>query len=120
MINNAAFPQVGILGLGFLGQILAREFSAVPESWGTWHETPPPELALYVFSFDWSLKKTWSALPEIPVTLVLTIPPLLNNPDAEAAPAPLGQVDAAKSSGNRAYDLHFQHRSLSQTQRNLE
>ncbi len=84
MINNAAFPPVGIIGLGFLGQILAREFSTVPDSWGTWHLTPKPELALYVFSFDWSLKKTWSALPEIPVTLVLTIPPLLNNPDAEA------------------------------------
>jgi len=38
MINNAAFTPVGILGLGFLGQILAREFSAVTESWGTWHD----------------------------------------------------------------------------------
>jgi len=84
MINNSALPQVGIIGLGFLGQILAREFSTVPDSWGAWHETPPPEQALYVFSFDWSLKKTWSALPETPVTLVMTIPPLLKNPDTEA------------------------------------
>ena len=84
MINNAAFPPVGILGLGFLGQILAREFSAVPESWGTWHLTPPPEPILSNFSFDWANENNWSALPEIPVTLVLTIPPLLKNPETEA------------------------------------
>ncbi len=84
MINNAAFPPVGILGLGFLGQILAREFSAVPESWGTWHLTPPPEPILSNFSFDWANENNWSALHEIPVTLVLTIPPLLNNPEMEA------------------------------------
>ena len=84
MINNAAFPPVGILGLGFLGQILAREFSAVPESWGTWHLTRPPEPILSNFSFDWANENNWSALPETPVTLVMTIPPLLKNPDAEA------------------------------------
>ncbi|HIB16924.1 MAG TPA: hypothetical protein EYO28_09465, partial [Candidatus Lambdaproteobacteria bacterium] len=84
MINNAAFPPVGILGLGFLGQILAREFSAVPESWGTWHLTPPPEPILSNFSFDWANENNWSALPETPVTLVMTIPPLLKNPETEA------------------------------------
>jgi hypothetical protein len=84
MINNAAFTPVGILGLGFLGQILAREFSAVTESWGTWHLTPPQEPILSNFSFDWANENNWSALPEISVTLVLTIPPLLKNPDAEA------------------------------------
>ena len=83
MINNAAFPPVGILGLGFLGQILAREFSAVPESWGTWHLTPPPEPILSNFSFDWANENNWSALPETPVTLVMTIPPLLKNPETE-------------------------------------
>ena len=84
MINNAAFPPVGILGLGFLGQILAREFSAVPESWGTWHLTPPPEPILSNFSFDWANENNWSALPETAATLVLTIPPLLKNPETEA------------------------------------
>ena len=84
MINNAAFPPVGILGLGFLGQILAREFSAVPESWGTWHLTPPPEPILSNFSFDWANENNWSALPETPVTLVMTIPPLLKNLETEA------------------------------------
>ena len=84
MINKAAFPPVGILGLGFLGQILAREFSAVPESWGTWHKTKLTETPLPVFLFDWANENNWSTLPEIPVTLVLTIPPLLNNPETEA------------------------------------
>jgi len=84
MINNAAFPPVGILGLGFLGQILAREFSAVPESWGTWHDTPPPEPILSNFSFDWANGNNWSALPQTAATLVLTIPPLLKNLETEA------------------------------------
>ena len=84
MINPTSASPVGILGLGFLGQILAREFSAVPESWGTWHLTPPPEPILSNFSFDWANENNWFALPETPVTLVMTIPPLLKNPEREA------------------------------------
>ena len=84
MINKVAFPPVGILGLGFLGQILAREFSAVPESWCTWHKTQITETPLPIFLFDWGNENSWSVLPETKVTLVLTIPPLLKNPDAEA------------------------------------
>ena len=84
MINNAAFPPVGILGLGFLGKILAHEFSAVPESWGTWHKTQLTETPLSVFLFDWANENNWSALPKTPVTLVLTIPPLLKISEMEA------------------------------------
>ena len=84
MINKAAFPPVGILGLGFLGKILAHEFSAVPESWGTWHKTQLKETPLSVFLFDWANENNWSALPKTPVTLVLTIPPLLKNSEMEA------------------------------------
>jgi hypothetical protein len=84
MINNAAFPPIGILGLGFLGQILAREFSAVPESWGTWHKTQLTETPLSVFLFDWANENNWSTLPETATTLVLTIPPLLKNLETEA------------------------------------
>ena len=84
MINNAAFPPIGILGLGFLGKILAHEFSAVPESWGTWHKTQLTETPLSVFLFDWANENNWSALPKTPVTLVLTIPPLLKNSEMEA------------------------------------
>ena len=83
MINNAAFPPVGILGLGFLGQILAHEFSTVPESWGTWHKTQLKETPIPVFLFDWGNKNSWSVLPETAATLVLPIPPLLKNLETE-------------------------------------
>ena len=84
MIKPASEPPIGILGLGFLGQGLAREFSAVPESWATWRRNPPPEPALPVFPFDWNKENSWSALPETAVTLVLTIPPQLDSPETEA------------------------------------
>jgi len=84
MIKPASEPPIGILGLGFLGQGLAREFSAVPESWATWHSNPPAEPDLPVFSFDWNKENSWSALPETAVTLVLTIPPQLDSPETEA------------------------------------
>ncbi len=81
-IPTSAVP-VGILGLGFLGKILAAELKSVSESWGTWHETPPPEPLIPVFNFDWADDNFWPAMPEKPATLVLTIPPLLKNPEAE-------------------------------------
>ena len=81
-IPTSAVP-VGILGLGFLGKILAAELKSVSESWGTWRETPPPEPLIPVFNFDWADKNFWPAMPEKPATLVLTIPPLLKNPEAE-------------------------------------
>ena len=84
MIKPASEPPIGILGLGFLGQGLAREFSAVPESWATWRRNPPPEPALPVFPFDWNKENSWSALPETAVTLVLTNPPQLDSPETEA------------------------------------
>ena len=84
MIKPASEPPIGILGFGFLGQGLAREFSAVSESWATWHSNPPAEPALPVFPFDWNKENSWSALPETAVTLVLTIPPQLDSPETEA------------------------------------
>ena len=83
MIKSDTIPPIGILGLGFLGKTLAHEFTGVPECWGTWHKTPPPETPLKNFHFDWSSENSWTALPEGPETLVLTIPPLLKNQDDE-------------------------------------
>ncbi len=80
--SDSVFP-IGILGLGFLGKILASDFADIHKSWGTWNKNPPPEAALKVFPFDWSRETSWSALPEVPETLVLTIPPMLNDPEAE-------------------------------------
>lgn len=83
MIHYTSATPVGILGLGLLGKILAAELTAFNESWGTWHEIPPPEPKLQVFHFDWADENSWTNLPETAVTLVLTIPPLLKNPQAE-------------------------------------
>ena len=83
MITSTSAVPVGILGLGFLGKILAAELTALAESWGTWHEIVPPETLLPFFHFDWADEKSWSALPETTATLVLTIPPLLKIPQAE-------------------------------------
>ena len=83
MTTSVYVDPIGILGLGFLGKILASDFAAIHKSWGTWNKNPPPEAALKVFPFDWRRETSWSALPEVPETLVLTIPPMLNDPEAE-------------------------------------
>ena len=83
MTIPASAVPVGILGLGFLGKILTAELKSVSESWGTWHETPPSEPLIPVFHFDWADENFWPTLPETPATLVLTIPPLLKNLEAE-------------------------------------
>ena len=83
MTKSVSVNTIGILGLGFLGKILASDLADIQESWGPWHNNPPPESALKVFPFDWSSETSWTALPKFPETLVLTIPPLLNDPEAE-------------------------------------
>ncbi len=83
MTTSVSVSAIGILGLGFLGKILASDFADIHKSWGTWYKNPPPESALKVFPFDWNSETSWTALPEIPETLVLTIPPMLNDPEAE-------------------------------------
>ena len=83
MTKSVSMNPIGILGLGFLGKILASDFADIQESWGTWHKNSPPESALKVFPFDWSSEKSWTTLPEFPENLVLTIPPLLNDAEAE-------------------------------------
>ena len=83
MTKSVSVSPIGILGLGFLGKILASDFANIKESWGTWNKNPPPESAFKAFPFDWSSETSWTALPEVPETLVLTIPPMLNDPEAE-------------------------------------
>ena len=83
MKKSVSVSPIGILGLGFLGKILASDFANFQKSWGTWHNNPPPESELKVFPFDWSSEESWSDLPKFPENIVLTIPPLLNDPEAE-------------------------------------
>ena len=83
MTTSVSVSPIGILGLGLLGKILASDFADIHKSGGTWNKNPPPESSLKAFPFDWSCKTSWTALPEVPETLVLTIPPLLNDPEEE-------------------------------------
>lgn len=83
MTKSVSVSPIGILGLGFLGKILASDFADIHKSWATWNKNPPPESALKAFPFDWSSETSWTTLPEVPETLVLTIPPMLNDPEAE-------------------------------------
>ena len=83
MTKFDSVSPIGILGLGFLGKILASDFADIHKSWGTWNKNPPPESALKAFPFDWSSETSWTALPEVPETLVLTIPPMLTEPEEE-------------------------------------
>ena len=73
MTKSNSVSPIGILGLGFLGKILASDFADIHKSWGTWNKNPPPESGLKVFPFDWISETSWSALPEVPGTLVLTL-----------------------------------------------
>ena len=50
MTNSVNGAPIGILGLGFLGKILAYDFAGDQESWGTWNKNPPPKSALKVFT----------------------------------------------------------------------
>ena len=83
MFTHTSALSVGILGLGFLGKILAGELNYSTDSWGTWHEIPPPESVLTVLHFDWADENSWEELPKTAATLVLTIPPLQKNPETE-------------------------------------
>ncbi len=73
-------PTVGILGLGYLGRRLFRNFSWAQGSWGT-EQLPNSsptvfEPHLEIVPFDWDDASTWDNLPNIPTSIVLTIPPI--------------------------------------------
>ncbi len=81
-MNKLTPTPIGILGMGFLGKILALKFVEVTGSWGTWHDQHISRTGKFnIFNFDWQDKNTWNNLPEDPVNLILTIPPLIDNPD---------------------------------------
>ncbi len=77
-------PRIGVLGLGFLGETLLRESSVLADSWGTWHECPVPGLDCAQHGFDWGNPESFANLPNDDAVLVLTIPPVEKNPEAEA------------------------------------
>ena len=78
---------MGILGLGYLGNQLCKQ-AMRDIAWGTYHRTPSSRLnntpPLYL-NFHWENPQTWGNLPEKAVVLILTIPPVLKDPQLETA-----------------------------------
>ncbi|MDT8447103.1 MAG: hypothetical protein RRB13_09470 [bacterium] len=71
--------MIGLLGLGFLGQHIWLRPGLPPGSWGAGHRS---EAGIPVLPFDWGQPPSWAALPE-QGALVLSIPPLSQDPEAE-------------------------------------
>ena len=79
--------SVGILGLGYLGREVA-DWQEWPEgSWGSCRETAEVSEAasngLTRIHFDWESEETWHNIPSGEAKLVLTIPPLAEEPESE-------------------------------------
>tara|TARA_B100000700_G_scaffold20383_1_gene19857 strand:- start:936 stop:1784 length:849 start_codon:yes stop_codon:yes gene_type:complete len=77
-------PPIGVLGLGHLGSLLGLKYSNIYGSWGSWHKKPPKNLFLQNFKFEWGKKQSWKKIPEKEVTLILTIPPLMDSLEKES------------------------------------
>ena len=77
-------PPIGVLGLGHLGNLLGLKYFNVSSSWGSWHKNPKKNLFLQTFQFDWEKKTSWYKIPEKEVTLILTIPPLMESLEKES------------------------------------
>ncbi|NQU64431.1 MAG: hypothetical protein HQ517_09145 [SAR324 cluster bacterium] len=73
-------PTVGILGLGFLGQEIARQAAFSESYWATKREVLSVDAEavrpLNLFSFNWEQSGHWARLPSFPSALILTIPPI--------------------------------------------
>ncbi len=81
-----SLPVIGILGFGYLGKELASLENWPADSWANHKGEVDRVSSRFGFQpvqFDWTQEKTWEHLPKIPSTLVLTIPPILDDADAE-------------------------------------
>ncbi len=82
---NMPTSKIGILGMGYLGKHLLAQCPDLI-SWGTFHQTLPQDQwknTIDLIEFQWECSQTWSHLPKETVVLVLTIPPILKEPEAE-------------------------------------
>ena len=81
--------RIGILGLGYLGQEIADRYEWPKDSWGSYQNLPAapqePEGNVMRIHFDWELRNTWYNIPSGDARLVLTIPPVSENPEKEIA-----------------------------------
>lgn len=83
----AISQPIGVLGTGYLGKVLLQQFQWPVPSWGTYHYNPIPDQTgygeIFFLKFDWTDVSTWENLPTEQVVLVLTIPPVIKEVDAE-------------------------------------
>ncbi len=79
---------VGVLGLGYLGSTLMRSHPWPSNSWVSSqlennhlkHQNPFP-----MIHFNWEDEKSWCNIPDVKVSLVITIPPILKELKQEQA-----------------------------------
>jgi NAD dependent epimerase/dehydratase family enzyme len=80
-------PVIGIIGMGFLGREIARQHPWPQPSWATTLEmpgiTPPEAINLERFQLNWQDPAHWKRIPEQPVSIVLTVPPVHPEPERE-------------------------------------
>lgn len=76
--------KAGILGTGYLGNILSEIITPDKLAWLSYYERSEfiKTDALNIH-FDWCDKKTWENIPKDEVLLILTIPPVIKNVEAE-------------------------------------
>jgi len=76
-------PIIGIIGLGYLGQEIARLTQWPDASWGTRLSAAAGATnPLRGIQYDWLDESHWERLPDLSAALIITAPPPL--PDAEA------------------------------------
>ena len=78
-----SLPSIGILGMGYIGQELLRLFSWPVTSWCATRLNVPGSIqggqSGKVIEFNWADSSTWGNLPDDSVTIVLTIPAIIQN-----------------------------------------
>ncbi len=77
------YPPIGIIGLGYLGMEILRQFAMEKFSWAISNQPCPDQHMVPAVFFDWRDQESWSNIPKHRVHLLLTIPPQLTDPDAE-------------------------------------
>ncbi len=75
---------IGILGVGFLGRTLIHDFTWPAGSWAASRSTDPTSVVPR-YRWDWATPESSAVLPEAPVVLVVTAPPVFRELDAEQA-----------------------------------
>jgi len=81
--------SIGVLGYGYLGRVLFRQFPWDRESWVTTtykeSQLTSNQHPANIIHFEWHRPSTWENLPQDDLPIVLTIPPVHQERDQEKA-----------------------------------